>query len=146
MGYQTWHNYGYGIRTDNIKTTADKMAELIKLAPKFAEEVRNNFIEDYETDNPTMDDYLDYDQDYMHGIGYFLREVIEEAEDVRLETVDNYDGNVFCILMPDYPWAKLTEAEKGLTEEKLDELFNKYVKILTDDVIKVEYQEVENGG
>ena len=65
MGYQTWHNYGYGIRTDNIKTTADKMAELIKLAPKFAEEVKNNFIEHYETDTPTMDDYLDYDQDYV---------------------------------------------------------------------------------
>lgn len=35
MSYQSWHNYGYGICVDDIETTADKVFELVHLAPEF---------------------------------------------------------------------------------------------------------------
>ena len=41
MSYQTWHEYGYGICVDDIETTANKVFELIHLAPNFEKEFYN---------------------------------------------------------------------------------------------------------
>ena len=51
------------------------------------------------------------------------------------------------MICPSYAWITLTNEEKELnTEEKVNDLFRKYVEILTDNNVTIEYQSVENGG
>lgn len=40
----------------------------------------------------------------------------------------------------------MTDVDKKMTEEKLQQLYAKYVNILTDEVLDIDYQSVENGG
>ena len=44
-----------------------------------------------------------------------------------------------------YPW-QMSEQEKALTENNVREVFEKYIKILTDEPVKVDYWIIENGG
>ena len=60
-------------------------------------------------------------RDCKHGIGFYL------------------------LYSPSYPW-QLKNSERDLTEEQLVQLFGRYVRILTDVPIDVDYQSVENGG
>ena len=39
MSYTTWHNYGYGICTDDIKTTPERIEQLLALAPEYAAKI-----------------------------------------------------------------------------------------------------------
>ena len=47
--------------------------------------------------------------------------------------------------MPSYPW-HLQKNEHNLTEEAVRQIFAKYVTILSDEVLEVDYESVENGG
>ena len=146
MSYHTWSVDGYGICTDDIETTKEKIEKLLGLAPKFNEEVRNYF-KGAEINSPELDDYLEYDQDYRSGVAFLLQAVIEEAENVKLGIADDFDGEHYLLLCPAYPWASLTEEEKRIdAKEKADELFKKYIKVLTDTDVNINYQSVENGG
>lgn len=78
------------------------------------------------------------------GLASILKYVIQEAEGLELVACDNYDDELFLIFTPQYPW-RMTEQEKLVTEEYLNDLFAKYVDILTDKEIDIDYQTVENG-
>ena len=40
MSYTTWHNYGYGICVDDIKTKdVARLEQLLAMAPKFSGEI-----------------------------------------------------------------------------------------------------------
>ena len=145
MGYTSWHNYGYGFRTDNIHIDSpERVRDLIHLAPDYETWVLKTFSES-EITTPSLEDYLSLDEDFDNGIATVLAEVIEEIEHIPLTHCDDFDGSVYLIYQPTYPW-KLTEAEKTLTVEKLDAMLRKYAAIVTDDPIEMDYQEVENGG
>lgn len=145
MSYCTWHNYGYGFRTDNIHIDSpERVRDLIHLAPDYEAWVLETFSEN-EITTPSLEDYLSLDEDFDNGIATILAEVIEEIEHIPLTHCDDFDGSVYLTYQPTYPW-KLTEAEKMLTVEKLDEMLRKYAAIVTDDPIEMDYQEVENGG
>ena len=146
MSYHTWTVDGYGICTNDIKTTKEKVEKLLKLAPKFNEDIQNYF-KGSEINEPDLDDYLEYDQDYYSGVAYLLQNVIEEAENIRLDIADDFDSYYYLLLCPSYAWSESTEEEKKLdTREKADELFKKYIKILTEKEIDIDYRSVENGG
>ena len=145
MSYHTYSVDGYGICTSAIETTLDKVKELLTYAPKFEKEIEEYFKE-WDIDDPTLDDYLEYDQDYFSDIAEILRGVIKEAEDVELTYADDFDGIGYLLLCPWYPWSHVTEREKNLTIEEVDNIFRKYVNILTNKPITIEYQSVENGG
>ena len=74
-----------------------------------------------------------------------LKEVILEVEGLDLLACDSEDGDTYLIYAPSYPW-ELSEVERSLTEERLQEVFKRYVVVLTDKPIDITYQEVENGG
>ena len=95
--------------------------------------------------SPQWDDYMAYDTDYDLGLATILREAIEEAEGIPLTACDDYDGKAYLLYQPKYPW-ELTDAERGLTKKRVEEIFQRYVGILTDDFVPVGAQEVENGG
>ena len=147
MAYHTWHVYGYGICTDTIKTTPEKIENLLTQAPKLRECIHDYF-RDCEIDTPSVDDYTETAEDLFetcYGIATLLKAVVSEAEGLDLIACDDYDCSNYLVFTPEYPW-QMTEIERGMTEEKLNEIFRKYVNILTDVVIEIDNQAVENGG
>lgn len=152
MSYSTWITYGYGVRIDDIKTTPKRVLELAKLKPKLYENLREYF-KDYNMDDITMEDFdnledhpvfMDSPFTYnIDGVAGIIEEVINE--ELPVVFADNYDGEQYILYCPNYPW-NMGEFQKNLTEEKVKDIFNKYVKILTDEPVKVDYYDVENGG
>lgn len=71
--------------------------------------------------------------------------VITEAENISLDTANDFDGKWYVLLLPSYPWNHLSTEEQSLTRDKTEAIFKKYIKVLTDDVC-VDYYSVENGG
>lgn len=147
MSYTTWHNYGYGIRTDAIETTPERIEQMLALAPKYAAKIHASFA-DCEIAVPTVDDYIEtageFDCGYC-GMASLMKGVIEEAECIKLIACDDCGCRNFLIYPPRYPW-RITEKDMTLTEEGLRQIFAKYVNILTEQVLDVDYQEVEKGG
>lgn len=147
MAHISWHVYGYGICTDTIKTTPEKIENLLIHAPKLRERIHESF-KDYEINTPSVDDYTETVEELFEnccGVATLLKAVILEAEDLGLVACDDYDCSDFLVFTPEYPW-QMTEIERSMTEEKLNEIFRKYVNILTDAVIEIDNQTVENGG
>ena len=142
MSYHTWHDYGYGICTDDISrnTTVERIENLLACAPKFRDDVHAYL---GEGDEPiSVEDYEDYGAGHLACI---LAEVISEAEGINFTPTENYDGESFLIYQARYPWA-MTPKDVSLTEKGIEELLRKYVDILTDVKIDFGYQEIENGG
>lgn len=145
MSFQTWHNYGYGICVSDIDIQDVKgLGKLLTMAPNFRKKIRDE-LSDAGIKRPTVDDYMDWDVDYNLGLATILKEVIEEAEGISMTACNNYDGEKFLLFQPQYPW-ELTDSARNLTEERLKEIFDRYVCYLMIRPIPVEYQEVENGG
>ena len=154
MSYHTWHNYGYGICIDDIETTANKVFELVHLAPNF-EKKFYQWVETYREDGDpesiaeliTMDEIYEYEDNcyYECGLGPIISAVIKELEDVELLCCADYNCSHYLIFSVTYPW-HMTEKEKNMTEEDIRCLFVKYIKMLTDETITVNYQSVEDGG
>lgn len=145
MSFQTWHDYGYGICVSDIKTeSVERLQQLLHHAPVFERDI-NEWLEDCEIENPTFEDYLDFDQDYNLGLASLLRDVILEAENVGFLACDDFGGMDYLIYLPSYPW-NLPKKETNITESSIEEILRKYVGILTDEEITIDYQSVENGG
>lgn len=88
---------------------------------------------------------MDYDDDNQLGLATILRIVIEECEGIHLVACDDFAGREYLIFHQQYPWNMNTK-ELAMTKERLDKLFAKYISILTDEPLVIDYQVVENGG
>ena len=141
MSYSTWHNYGYGIRVDDIK---EQSVALLNLAPELDQKIRA-WLSELDIAEPDWDDYMDFDQVYYLGLATILQQVIEEAEGLRLTACDDSSGATYLIYQPCYPW-EITDRERDLTEESLVQMFSRYVNVLSDEPIEVGSQDVKNGG
>ena len=145
MSYTSWHNYGYGIRVDDIvRSDVERLEQLLALAPAFRAKL-HGWLAECEITEPDWDDYMEYDQDFGLGLATILREVIEETEGIQMTACDDYDSVSYLLYQPNYPW-QLAETECGLTEERIAEIIDRYVRILTSEPIDIDYQSVENGG
>lgn len=145
MSYHTWSVDGFGFCSSNIHTTPEKIKKLLLSAPKIDKRIHNDMFA-RKIFAPTIDDYIEYDQDEYTGLGYFLIEVIYEKEQIRLIAADNFDSETYVLYCPSYPWEDLSEGEMGLTKEKLSKIFLKYIRMLTDEEVDISFQSVENGG
>lgn len=147
MPYSTWHTYGYGVKLTfehKKEVTLEKLQKLLELAPNFHKSIRE-WLEDCEIEEPTVEDYFDFDQDYNLGLATIIKEVVEEAEGVELCACDDLNGYKYVLYTPIYPW-QITEKDKKQTKKSLKQLFNKYLSIILDDIPDVDFQECENGG
>lgn len=145
MSFETWHNYGYGICVSDIKEhSVERLQRLLHQAPRYEAEIKEWLVE-CEIDTPTYEDYMEFDQDYNLGIATILREVIQEAENIGFLACDDFCSMDYLIYPPSYPWG-LPKNEAGLTKDKIADILHKYIGILTDEDITIDYQSVENGG
>lgn len=145
MSYSTWHNYGYGICTDDIEVeSVERLEALLARAPDFRREI-HEWMAENEIDDPTVEDYYEYDDDGHYELATILRGVIKEAIGIELCSCDDCECKNYLIYMPDYPWCH-NDIDKSLNEEKLQAVFREFVAIVTGDKPIIEYQSVENGG
>ena len=145
MSYSTWHIYGYGICVDHIKgCSVERLENLLSMAPEYQKDL-HEWLEECEITDPSYEDYLEFDQDYNLGLATILKEVIREAEQIELTACDDFDCRKYLVYEAGYPWY-FNKAKVLPTEEAAEELFRKYISVLTDDPIIIEYQGVENGG
>lgn len=148
MSYKTWTTYGFGFCVYDIDTTPQKLLELAAIKPDVLQNVReylNEYFdgESYNDADLTMEVFDDLEGDYCErGLAYVLYHVID---DIVIEYVDDYDGVPYILYLPSYPW-NLKGNEYNLTAEKVEEIFNKYIDILTDKPVTIDYYSVENGG
>lgn len=145
MSYQSWHNYGYGICTDSLEIAdVSRIKALLQCAPEYEKKAERQLQERGITD-PDADDYLELEMSGCYGIASLMEGVILEAEGLQFTACNNYESTNYLLYMPTYPWY-LNPKEQGLTEESIRQIFAKYVSILSDEELEVEYQSVENGG
>ena len=149
MSYHSWTNYGYGVCVDDINTTPERLLKLAALNPKLLADVReyldDYFGEFYKDEDLTMDYFNELEGDYCErGVAYVLYNVIKD-EELQVAFCDDYNGTPYILYMPTYPWY-FKEHEKNLTEDDVREIFTKYIRILTDENVVIDYYEVENGG
>ena len=149
MSYQTWHNYGYGICTDEINTNMERLQELIAMAPNFKKDF-NEAVEEWKQGENIMPSLGDIDEiltdmDLFYGIASVLSVVIEEVEGIRLVACDDYNCLNYVMLPAWLPW-DYNAKELKMTEESVEDLFRKYINILTDKQVTIDFQAVENGG
>ena len=147
MSHQTWITYGYGVCTDDIKTTPEKLLKLATMQPDTLKNVREYLSEvhpnGYKDEDLTLEDFDDLEGDYCErAVTYILNNVIRE---IPVVYADDYDGGEYLLYCAKYPWY-MSEKEKNLTEEDINAIFRKYIQILTDEPVKVDYYDVENGG
>lgn len=69
---------------------------------------------------------------------------IELQKVLILATTEEGDCNEYLLLAKKFPW-QMTEREKSLTQSELDAIFDKYVSVLTDEPIEIQYMELDLG-
>jgi hypothetical protein len=148
MSYHTWSTDGFGFCVDDIITTPGKVLKLAAMNKTTLRDLReylNGVCEDgYKDKELKMDIFDDFEGNYGEmGLSTILREVINE--EIPVVFADDFDGVDYILYCPSYPWS-LQEKEKHLTKEDVEKIFNKYIKILTDESITIDYYSVDNGG
>mgnify|MGYP006075762323 CR=1 FL=1 len=89
MSFSTWHNYGYGICISDLNfNSVKRLRKLLHKAPEYQAKIKK-WMEDIGITKPTMEDYLDFDQDYRLGMTSILCGVINEAEGLNLYACDD---------------------------------------------------------
>ena len=153
MSYQSWTTYGFGFCVEDIykdnSLSVEKVMNLAKMNPDFFEDIKSYIDEFCEDENITYEelevDNLDdiIEGDFCdRGIAHILLNVITE---IPVMFADDYDGFQYILYCPSYPWT-LEHREKNLTKEDVIKIFKKYISVLTDKEIYIDYQAVENGG
>jgi hypothetical protein len=148
MSYHTWSTDGFGFCVDDIKTTPERVLKLAALNEKTLNDLReylDSIYEDgYKDEDLIMDDFDDFEGNYGDcGLSTILREVIET--EIPIVFADDFDCVNYILYCPSYPWT-LKEKEKDLTKNDVKEILTKYIKILTDEPIDIDFYSVENGG
>lgn len=145
MSYHTYHDYGYGTCLNDLTfDSVESIKKLLSFSPELEKDI-DAWLEECEITEPTVEDYLNYDQDYQHGMATLLVKVIEEAEGIEFLSSIDFDGRIYLMYPQLYPW-QMNEKDKLVTEEIIEKIVSKYLKIVTDSPFQIGYVEAENGG
>lgn len=145
--------YGHGIATDEIENTdIDRVKKLLAMAPGIYEELSPIFDEieeDCDGDanefaSQLADEWCSKEFGDMGSAGYasLLAGVINECEGIRMVSMTDNTAYAYLIMPERAPW-QFNHKEKSLTEEGLFTIIRKYVNVLTDDVLTIEYRSIE---
>lgn len=161
MSITSWHNYGYGICTSNIETTADKLRAYIdshkKLKSDFiryiaeSDELRTvneygEIITDTEVVNKRYEScsydelirlYMNY-SDFGEGLNGIIQQAITEVTGIPLISCTDCNNDKCFVIMPSYyPWEVIdNKALQSIKDEAdIKKIFAENVKTLTDQPI-----------
>ena len=141
MSMKTDIYYGYGIITSKIKIKdVERLKELIHRLPCYEEDVEAYFKAE-NIPEPTIEDYLSYMED-DNGLAGLLESIVYNEEGISLYACSDNNGDYYLIYPEAYPW-HLVALDLSLSEEKLKAIFQKYVALLTDEPIEIDYQRCE---
>lgn len=145
MSFHTYHTYGYGVELTNVTCDSpDRLKLLLSVAPEFQKQV-NEWFEQNEIEEPTVDDYLELEESYNLGYAYILQQVILEAEGIEFTPCDDFDDRIYLLYEPFYPW-DMPDKDKSLKERDIACILVRYLTFLTSEEIPVDYYSPENGG
>lgn len=152
MSYQEWTTHGFGFRVDDIlqdtSITMEKVLKLAAMEPSVFEIVQEKLSWICERDEATFDeldisDLNEIEGDYCErGLAFILYNVITE---IPIVYADCYDACDYILYTPTYPW-QMSDKERNITEKDVVDIFAKYIRILTDNHIAIDYYSVTNGG
>lgn len=154
MSYETWHDYGVGFKVENVETTLSRILDLVACAPDFQQQFESEIgdtVANLKTNTEmTVKDInkMMLELDTKASYGVIFAAVVSELEDIRLECVDDINGNHYVIFPQRLPWCYYFK-ERNMSEEKIQEIFTKYLQYLTRqplEEIGYGYQQIENGG
>lgn len=125
MSYSTWHTYGYGVKLDNIKfDSVEKLQDLIALAPKYEAQLKAWLQED-KIDEPTVEDYYAIaEMDTHYKLATILENVILEVDHILFTACDDFDGGLYLLYEPRYPW-DCKKKNKKMTQKKIQKCLKK---------------------
>lgn len=145
MSFYAWHTYGYGVELTNVTCDSpDRIKLLLSVAPNFEKKV-NEWFEQNEIKEPTVDDYLELEESYNLGYAYILQQVILEAEGIEFTPCDDFDDRIYLLYEPSYPW-DMPDKDKSLKERDIACILVRYLTFLTSEEIPIDYYSPENGG
>lgn len=114
MSFQTWHDYGYGIRVSRIpQPTVEQLEQLFALAPEASAKLKQEFGKNV-VKNPTVEDYLGAECFWHSGLAGILAEVIQEVEGIEMLACDDFDGTEYLLYSPQYPW-HMSDKDRTMT-------------------------------
>lgn len=175
MSMASWHNYGYGVCTSKIETTADKLKAYIdnhkKLKSDFiryiADSEKLTDINEYgeieidmektekSYENYSLDElielYADY-SDFGEGLNGIIQQAITEETGIPLISCTDYNNDENFAIMPSYyPWEVIgNNALMSIkSENDIKIIFAENIKALTDqsmDDLDWGEQQVEGWG
>ena len=145
MSYHYWTTDGFGFCVDDIHTTPKRLMELAAMNEKVLRRVEEYLNEEHPgwtIESLNMEDFNDLEGDCGEtGLAYVLCETINLSVTVTWD----FDGKYYILYEPSYPWSMKKE-EENLTEDDVWNVFQKYISVVTDKDIVIDYMSVENGG
>ena len=161
MSMKYWTTDGYGVSTKDLQKTGRtkfrSVRELVDILKNISLRGRENVTAIYEdimealNDNPEMDleelsemGWDDYGQTSTEDGVYFtiIAAYIEDKYNIRLDVVDDEDGESYLMYMPDYPWGQRC----NITNEEFDKILKKACSLLFNGDLKPDYQSACNFG
>lgn len=145
MSSATWVNYGYGVCLKGLEfNSIERVEKMLSYAPNFRKTIHEWF-KQCEIEHPTMEDYLDFDQDYYNGMAFLLKSVMVEAEQIPFASCDDASGATYVLFQPSYPW-DMTRNQRKVTKRKIEKVIKKYLSMITDSKFAVCFEAAENCG
>lgn len=145
MSYHCWTTDGYGFCVDDIHTTPKRLMELAAMNKKVLRRVEaylDEYYPGWTIESLNMEDFNDLEGDCGEtGLAHVLYEIINLSVSVALD----FGNRHYILYEPSYPWS-IPDGEENLTEEDVLRIFRKYISVVTDESIFIDYQSVENGG
>ena len=143
----SFHIYGHGICTDDIKTSIDKIKTLIAMAPNAQDMLKDAYADAEEDEITDVEEWAEFmgqgwSDHEEAGLATILAIVINELEGIHLLATTDSQCVGYLVMREKLPWHQ-TYREKNLTEESLNNIFHKYVSVLTDKPITIEYKDIE---
>lgn len=147
VSYHYWTTDGFGFCVDDIHTTPKRLMELAAMNKKVLRRVEEYLNEEHPgwtIESLNMEDFNDLRGNYEEtGLAHVLYEVIFAELDVAV--VSDFDNKYYILYEPSYPW-NMPKDEENLTVDDVFKVFWKYISVVTDEHIFIDYQSVENGG
>lgn len=145
VSYHYWTTNGFGFCVDDIHTTPKRLMELAAMNEKVLRRVEEYLNEEHPgwtIESLNMEDFNDLEGDCGETcLAHVLYEIINLSVSVALD----FGNRHYILYEPSYPWS-IPDGEENLTEEDVLRIFRKYISVVTDDDIFIDYQSVENGG